>query len=1064
MALDSGHGADSNRPFSSGTTTKSPLSSLSRRPHEHGNFAHYGAYRESQSKYDDADVDADDVSMASQSPSVEDAEMLSDSQNTDCSTPSVEMLDADRHKSMTIPKLKDIAFDRVQAQSVFQHSEHLPTTDQIQASSHFSNVAQSTRDPSSTVIYKRRRLGFDAQELLLNGALNCSPCRPSNLVYAPRLNLFREENFLDTPQNVLDVLKPALALAELILLKGNPRFWVDVGCGTRMPDAARSKQTSTHVERLVPVAEITEAVQVAALSRLQEFGRLTTFRFEPLKNQYGRAVHPTFVPCSAPAYGHRTHGQIRPSDQPLPRHQAVSANPWEQQGVIIVDSNFYTAAKTFSKQRFPDVAAQLRFTFFFAVNLLHEIAHSFDSKCGGGHYYDLITKDRTSSGSMTRSYLSRLYEPTYKDYKDHEMGLYFEYETFGGRVHPINIDFSAKYGLNVYFGNEQAKPSQQGIQATEEGLPYSWAVPMGYIEELHQQLFWDNEPRASGLRIPMQGVHGYGLNTTSTVSWRDHLLAKDAAHVFEQIEISFEEQTRVSKRQKLDSPTATQSQQRKPQKQRRLRQRVLRSFSTKAEAAAADAKAMLLSKAQGIDDDGVGPRLNADDTVSTTARYNPPPPKQPAIDDALPYLNSEDHLFAHEPQLDPASELYDPLLKRPHELSASDKWLLLEDYALVTTQWDSRTFLTKRAMLETYRGPSPGPNLQASTEEDEMWPLHPLPRRLLPDHDNPNNWTAEDCNNLRRLRETHPDKGLLVDRKKRKADRDKEVQNWRVQAEKEELLVRMGGSRVVWLAGGESMRMEEERVGLKAMSDCEFQNWEGKWRVMLMKIRAEQESKQSIAVVESGAAMGVEGGDINEADIHVGEGQGKITDFFGIAIKGIETDRIRQDQEVQEEGRTRDKLSMESDQELVDAAVEDTPNDTLDDTMHNAPPKSPLKTPDTAVLTIPTPVSVSASVTSSPVSDPTDRPTPTPEASPANEKKQEQASTEMNVDDEGEGEDEDENKDEDEDEAENKEDDQNDDEDDDDGCDGKEKAEGKAKMGEGAEEEDNDDDDLDEIT
>jgi hypothetical protein len=853
----------------------------------HDNPARSGGYRESHHGHS-ADI-LDDVSMRSESPLLEDAEMLSDSQVFQHSQQATKALDADRHKHMQFPKLKDIGFDKIQSKSVFQHSENLQATDHAHVNYHFSNVARSTQDSVSSPA-KRRLLGFDAQELLLNGALNCFPCRPCNLIYDPRLNIFREENFLDTPQDVLEVLKPALALAEQVLLHGNPRFWVDIACGTRVPDDRRTKQTTTYVERLLPVADITETVQVEALSRLQKFGKLTTFRFHPLKDQYGRAVHPTFMPCSKPANGSDSYGRIRPADQPLPRHAAVPANPWEQQGVIIIDNKFYSAAKTFSRQKFVDVAAQLRFTFFFAVNLLHEIAHSFDSKCGGGHYYDLITQDRSKPGSWSRSYQSRIHEPTYKQYEDHEMGLYMEYETFGGRVHPINIDFSARYGLNVYLGNAQAKPSKAGIQATDEGQPYSWAIPMGYIEELHQQSFWAKEPSDGRLMIPRQGVHAYGLNSMSTVAWRHHLLGNDTAYTFEEMDISFDDQAHLAKKQKLELPDSNSRSQKSPRR-RQLVQTKIRTYPSKAEAAAADMKTMLIAQASMNDMASSGTEF-----AQPVSSYIPPPAHQPAIDETFCYLNSEDHLYNFDPQLEQTSDSYDPLIKQPHELTIFDKWLLVEDYALLTTDWTSSTFLAKRALLDSYSrksskaSSSPVRKFEGDIE-DKHWPLHPVPQRLIPDYDNPDNWNQKDFRFLRYLRKSNPTKGLLVDRKKRREEREARVRLWKVRSEMEELVVRKGGSRVAWLAGGEQAKKEEDRLGLKELRACEgdADAWEEKWRPILLKLREEQNEKE-VLVTPSPE-------DDTEKIESRDETQNAITQYFNLTT----TQRVLRDMEDEEE-------------------------------------------------------------------------------------------------------------------------------------------------------------------
>ena len=147
-------------------------------------------------------------------------------------------------------------------------------------------------------------------------------------------------------------------------------------------------------------------------------------------------------PWLDPLSGFLKHGQLWPRDQPLRFWQLHEADPWKQQAVVSIDEKLYAAAKSFSTQKYQDTAAQLRFTFFFAVNLLHEVSHCFESKCGHSQYYDLISKDRAQPAVSSRAYFTHHLEPEYKDYEV-EMGAAFEHETFGGRVHPINHDFSA---------------------------------------------------------------------------------------------------------------------------------------------------------------------------------------------------------------------------------------------------------------------------------------------------------------------------------------------------------------------------------------------------------------------------------------------------------------------------------------------------------------------------------------------------------------------------------------------------------------------------------------------
>ena len=749
---------------------------------------------------------------------------------------------SNKYVEADIPKLRDIGLDSIQIKSVVQHPNHIPRDFHYPVDRHYKELVSRCQllERLPPPARKRKFFGFDAQELLLNGALDCNPCRPSNLVYAPMLTIFREETFRDTPQSVLETLKPALALAELIMLKGNPKFWVDIACGMRVPDYERIQKEATRAERLIPVSQVTQAMMEKTVAKLQALGKRLVIRFETLDNVYGCCWHPIVLPVHRPLSGYLSHGQLWPSGEGLKLPAPYPSDPWDQPAVIKLDSKLFAAAKRFSMQKFPDTAAKLRFTFFFAVNLLHELSHAFEAKCGHAHYYELISKDRSKPGALSRSYFSRSVEPKYKHHEI-EMGAAFEYETFGGRVHPINHDFSMNYGLDVYLGGGKGYASGSGIKAIRDGQPFGWAIPMGYIEELHQQSYWDR-PNRNGVLIPMCGPETYLMHSTSTKDWREHLLENDAARGVDMLEQVFDEQTHISKRMKIDPPTPKPSTKNANNKRlRRLLQTELRRFPKKADAAAAQIKADLI--AQATSEKG---KLKEATTQQTFQYHRPPSPTQPAIDEIFYYIDSEDQ-YQHQhqpldPRSDPDSDVYDPLLKLPHQLTIADKWLLLEDYAVLAHGWTSSLFLAKRAAMGSAICPLTG--------------LEPIPRSMVPTNDE-GNWGEIQCGMLRVLRERNPGTGLIVERAARSSEREWKMEIWRVRREMEELVVRRGGSRVEWMRGTITLK----DLGLEGM---DFENWEeGRWKHMLEELREKERTKVKDDMKEGNATAGeAEPGDV----------------------------------------------------------------------------------------------------------------------------------------------------------------------------------------------------------
>lgn len=726
------------------------------------------------------------------------------------------------------PKLRDIGLDNVQTQSICKHPTHIESGTSDPKKQHFANVAALQRklEHVPETLNKRAYGGFDAQELLIGGALNCSPCRPSDLKYDPVLSVFQSERFHDVPEDILDVLKPGLALAEKILTKGCPRFWIDVCCGQRIVDMEKSKESCSRIERLHPVTRVTHEMMTATISKLQKMGNSLTYRFSSLPNAYGCTQTTTVMPCTRPDSGFLARGQLWPMDEWLKTHYGT-ANPYEANTVITFNHNFYSAAKLFASQKYPDVAAQLRFTFFFCVNLLHELAHAFESKCGGGQYWEDICEDRKQAadkGDPAPFYMSRWAEAMYKDYDFVEMGAAFEYSSelplphmnmianrstaFGGRIHPINCDYSCKYGINFYQGDGVGRISKAGMHEIQQFRPYARAVPMGYIEEIQMQAFWDNGPKPSGITVPEYGPQAFTLNTTSTVSWRKFV--NESANTIDQLQTDFDEvncgdRGRAPKRPRL-SETNQPSQQHKLQVQsRRLLQTQLLCRPDKTERSSGDIR----------DEAGLAIKSETElAQVNSERQYFPPSPHQPAIDDYFYYAGES--LDDMESQSDSSSDAYDPLRKPASRLTVGDKWLLLEEYASLVYGWDSSYFLARR------------------TAND----LTPMPADLIPST-SPETWNQVACDALLRKRELKPERTLAFKRERKAEEQQKRIEEWRILGEMEELIVCTGQSRILFMRSvvNDLPVIVDGRLMTK-------ENFDENFRMLLLKLRDEEKTER----------------------------------------------------------------------------------------------------------------------------------------------------------------------------------------------------------------------------
>ena len=731
-----------------------------------------------------------------------------------------------------IPKMRDIDLSRVQkTHSIQKHPSHVEAVTKGFEEKHFRNVAaiQQKLVGASEQVRKHNYGGFDPQELLLNGALSCSPCRPTNLIYSPVLEVFSEERFHDVPEEVFEVIKPALVLAEHIMLRGAPKFWVDLACGERVVDTATTSKLGSRVERLEPVHNVTPEMMSSTIAKLQKMGSRLTIRFTPLTTAYGCTAVLNMVPMHRPDGEYLPRGASWPSNEALKHNGTRPADPWESNVVIDFNHNFYAAAKLFAAQSFPDVAAQLRFTFFFAVNLVHELAHAFESKCGAGFYYDEICRDReraAGTGDLSPAYLTRWAEARYKGYDFVEMGAVFEYETFGGRIHPVNCDYSSRYGIDISLADGNGLISNAGRHEIQQGRPYARAVPMGYIEELHQQSYWANGAKPLGVMVPAYGPESYIIHSTSTASWRQHITGMDTTDITEGLPSAFgqfvvDDSPRASKRHKIEETQRSRDVHKaKPQiRSRRLMQsQILKKPDRKgrrfggiksilvARNANEEAKLTAISKLEA-------------EQANAAKQYQPPTPQQRAIDDQFAYVN-DDAMIAIDEQLEPTSDRYDPLLKPAIELTVADKWLLLEEYASIVHDWDSSYFLSRRMMMRSNGD------------------LAPIPAQLIPSNEFWN-WNEAACQHLKALRITKPERTMAHLRAQKAQARAEELEKWRVLRDMEELIARSGQSRISFMRNivTELPTIVEGRVMTADNFDQDF-------KPLLLKLREEENSER----------------------------------------------------------------------------------------------------------------------------------------------------------------------------------------------------------------------------
>ena len=202
------------------------------------------------------------------------------------------------------------------------------------------------------------RIGFRPEELMWNGALELKDCKPSNLTNEIH-SLFGRNRFDDCPDHIYDQFVPALRLATLFLTKPICfQFWVTVGLGTRKFDEKGSRRCGYATERIERNVPMTEENTSRLINYIQELDQSTLvhFGFKPTLTLRGSQVWATAQGICDYYIEHP-----RKPFTAIQRHN------------VRLHGDFYVAAQRLAQLTHPDLAQQLRFHFFLAVVIVHEL-------------------------------------------------------------------------------------------------------------------------------------------------------------------------------------------------------------------------------------------------------------------------------------------------------------------------------------------------------------------------------------------------------------------------------------------------------------------------------------------------------------------------------------------------------------------------------------------------------------------------------------------------------------------------------------------------------------------
>ena len=224
---------------------------------------------------------------------------------------------------------------------------------------HAKRINKRKRDEGIlTKSIEGNRIGFRPEELIWNGALELKDCRPSNLTNEIH-SLFGRNRFDDCPDYIYDQFIPALRLATIFLTKPICfQFWVTVGLGKRKFDEEGTRRCGYATERIEKNVPMTEENTSQLISYIKEMDRSTLvhFGFKPALKLHG-------------SHAWAVAQEICDYYVEKPRKPFIGIRRHN----VRLHGDFYTAALRSAQLTHPDPAQQLRFQFFLAVVLLHEL-------------------------------------------------------------------------------------------------------------------------------------------------------------------------------------------------------------------------------------------------------------------------------------------------------------------------------------------------------------------------------------------------------------------------------------------------------------------------------------------------------------------------------------------------------------------------------------------------------------------------------------------------------------------------------------------------------------------
>ena len=343
--------------------------------------------------------------------------------------------------------------------------------------------------------------GFKPQEIISSNAVSLPDCRGSNLNNKIH-PLLQRSHWDNTPDAIYDQLVPALRLATQFLTQPIcMKFWVTVALGGRSDDAEMASKYGKRCQRISSHVPLTPINTTEIIKHLHELGDANIIHFafkEKLHQETGGGVWATSGPI-CDYLGVRHHSKA----------------PKLTRSIIRFHADHYIIAKKLSQLKYPEVSQQLRFSFFFASLVMHELAHSIEGA------YIRMRNEQWAEFQRSRTYL----EPFWLDWqRPPECGKAWEATLFGGEIQPVNNRVDGSHGVSV------CDWPPRGTREDEERRTW-YTVPMSYIEGLFQRSTWeksyDLEKDGNVFFVPRSGAKSFYINWFTTMRFREGEKARE---------------------------------------------------------------------------------------------------------------------------------------------------------------------------------------------------------------------------------------------------------------------------------------------------------------------------------------------------------------------------------------------------------------------------------------------------------------------------------------------------------------------------------------------------------